>query len=252
MGGRALPIDAGKSKEISASLTNDLPRAIDGPVKTHLFLLSAALCLHGTSTAQDGAPPAVEAPPVEAPAVEGIAEFPAQILASAVTAVGALGKEVVLGNYQVAIQRMNPMWKERTAKRMGGMEQLEMQLDGVAKQMVQQGISMMDFRPDGNPRGFEVWPGKKIDVVNGQEVESLIYTKWMVLVPTVTRFRINRENEKALIIDSIGYQVAISDKDKLDWTFIDGSGLNLNDLRSLFANLPQDLQLPIVEKREAP
>ena len=93
------------------------------------------------------------------------------------------GDEVVMGRYQVAVERMNPLWKERTAKRLGGMEELERQLAGVAKQMVQQGISMISFKPQGQPRSYEVGPGKKVDKVAGEEVESLIFTKWMVLIP---------------------------------------------------------------------
>ena len=56
--------------------------------------------------------------------------------------------------------------------------------------MVQQGISMISFKPQGQPRSYEVGPGKKVDKVNGEEVESLVFTKWLVLVPTATKFRI--------------------------------------------------------------
>ena len=214
-------------------------------MKTIPQLLLAGLCLHGFSHAQ-------EIPPPAATPVDSAIDVPANVVASAVTAVSNLGGEVVRGNFRAAIDRMNPLWKDRTAKRMGGMIELERQLEGVAQQMVQQGITMLSFRPEGQPRAFEVWPGKKTDTVNGREVESLIYTKWMVLVPTVTRFRIIREGNRQLIIDSISYQVAICDKGKDDWSFIDGSGLTVNDLRSLFTNLPQDMTLPVTEKREVP
>lgn len=226
-------------------MTNRPRRAIDAPVKTIPQLLLAGLCLHGFSHAQ-------EIPPPAATPVDSAIDVPANVVASAVTAVSNLGGEVVRGNFRAAIDRMNPLWKDRTAKRMGGMIELERQLEGVAQQMVQQGITMLSFRPEGQPRAFEVWPGKKTDTVNGREVESLIYTKWMVLVPTVTRFRIIREGNRQLIIDSISYQVAICDKGKDDWSFIDGSGLTVNDLRSLFTNLPQDMTLPVTEKREVP
>lgn len=177
---------------------------------------------------------------------------PADVVASAVAAVGKLGDEVVLGRFQVAVDRMNPMWKERAAKRMGGMEKLNKQLAGVARQMVQQGISMISFKPQGQPRSFEVSPGRKVETVGGVEVETLIFNKWLVMVPTETKFRIIREGEpKPLVIDSIGFQVAISDKGKNDWTFIDGSGLSVNDLRGLFATLPQDLVLPPLSKKES-
>jgi hypothetical protein len=201
---------------------------------------------------EEGTPPAAEVPPTTpAPLPPTASAAPPDVVASAVAAVARLGDEVVMGRYQVAVERMNPMWKERTAKRLGGMDELERQLAGVAKQMVQQGISMISFKPQGQPRSYEVGPGRKVDVVAGEEVESLIFTKWMVLIPTATTFRVILQGEaKPRLIESIGFQVAISEKGKNDWSFIDGSGLTVNDLRGLFATLPQDLQLPPLEKRE--
>ena len=177
---------------------------------------------------------------------------PPQVVSSAVAAVAKLGDEVVLGRYQAAVERMYPVWKERAAKRMGGMPALEKQLAGVAAQMVQQGISIISFKPQGQPRSYEVVPGTRVVKENGVGVERLVFTKWLVMVPTVRKIRIMREgNPKPLVIESIGYQVAISDKGKNDWTFMDGADLKLNDLRGLFGTLPQNLELPPVEQHES-
>ena len=177
--------------------------------------------------------------------------IPPEVTSSAVAAVAKLGDEVVLGRYQAAVDRMYPQWKERAAKRMGGMDKLEKQLEQVAAQMVRQGISMISFKPQGQPRVFEVTPGKKVVRENGRDEVKLAYTQWLVFVPTATRFRIMREGSpKPLLIESTGYQVAVRDKAGGDWTFIDGAGLNVNDLRALFITLPQDLELPPVGKRE--
>lgn len=176
--------------------------------------------------------------------------MPPDVLASAVAAVGKLGDEVVRGRYQVAVQRMNPLWKERTAQRMGGMEVLEKQLAGVAAQMSQQGISMISCKPVGQPTSYEVDPGKRV-TENGVEVAKLVYTKWLVLVPTMTRFRIFPAGaQRAMVIDSTSFQVAVSEKGKNDWTFIDGANLNAGDLRGLFSTLPRDMELPPVKKHE--
>jgi hypothetical protein len=173
------------------------------------------------------------------------------VVASAVAAVTKLGEEVVLGRYQVALERMNPQWKERTAARMGGMQILEKQLAGVAAQMVQQGISMISFKPQGQPLVHQVSPGSRKVRENGVETDRLVYTKWLVMVPTVTRFRILQEgNPRPLLVESTGYQVAVSDKGKNDWTFIDGAGLKASELRAIFITLPPDLPLPPVSKRE--
>jgi hypothetical protein len=236
----------------SAGLTRERGEGIHCHVKPKFLMpvLAVWALACGESPAQE---PLAPLPPLAEEVPAGAASSaPADVVASAVAAVAKLGDEVVLGRFQVAVDRMNPTWKERTAKRVGGMEVLEKQLAGVARQMVQQGISMISFKPQGLPKSFEVGPGKKVEKVDGVEVESLIFNKWLVLVPTVTQFRIMREGEvKPLFIESVGFQVAISDKAKNDWTFIDGSSLSVNDLRSLFATLPQDMELPPLEKREA-
>jgi hypothetical protein len=176
---------------------------------------------------------------------------PPEVEASAVAAVAKLGDEVVLGRYQTAIDRMNPVWKERTAARMGGMAELEKKLAGVAAEMVRQGISMISFKPQGKPRIYQVSPRKSTIKVGGKDVERLVFTQWLVLVPTETKFRIMREGEpRPLIIESTGYQVAVSDKGANNWTFIDGAGLKPADLRGIYITLPQDMELPSVEKRE--
>lgn len=196
------------------------------------------------------AAPAAQTPPAKTTEVPGPAtSAPPDVVASAVAAVEKLGGEVVKGHYQVAIDRMVPIWKERMAKRMGGMEELQKQLAGLSVQMSQQGVSMISFKPDGETRSFEVWPGKKKTMTDGKETEELIYTKWLVIIPTVTRFRIMKDRQFH-IIESRGFQVAVSDKGANDWTFIDGSAVTMADLRSLFLTLPADVELPAIERRE--
>lgn len=231
-------------------MTELTPRAMDNGMEVQHFLALTGFVLVGALPLAAQQEPA-EPPPVEAPDLRA-ASAPPEVVAAAIAAVQKLGEEVVLGRYEVAIQRMNPQWKQRAAARIGGMEELEKQFDGVARQMMQRGISMISFKPQGEPRSFEVWPGKKVETVDGQEVESLIFNKWLVLVPTVTRFRIMPENERPVIVESVGFQIAISDKDKNDWTFIDGSGVTVNELRRLFITLPADLDLPPLSEREVP
>jgi hypothetical protein len=214
--------------------------------KFSVFLASTALFAGGVSMAQ----PAASAKPAEGQVTSE--QISPAVVASAVAAVAKLGEEVVLGRYHVAVDRMNPLWKERTAQRMGGMKELERKLADVPQEMVKQGISMISFKPNGQPRAYEVSPGTAQVTENGVPVQKLVYTKWLVMVPTMTKFRIIRQgNPKPLIIDSTSFQVAISDKGSNDWTFIDGAGLKPSDLRSLFITLPQDIELPPVEKHES-
>jgi hypothetical protein len=238
---------------VRRGLTSAAAAGNDSPVNPlRMACLAATSVLWGgLACAQQPAP----AGPQAFSEAEVISEpVPPEVVASAQAAVGKLGEEVVLGRYQVALERMNPLWKERAATRMGGMKALEKQLSGVPAQMVQQGISMISFKPQGQPRTYQVSPGRKVVKENGVDVEKFVYTKWMVLVPTATRFRIMRSEQgrppKVMTIESTGYQVAISDKGKNDWTFIDGAGLRVSDLRGLFITLPQDMELPPVGKKE--
>lgn len=208
-----------------------------------------------------GGPPAAEpagggtgagAPPAQ-PEVAVPLDVPLGVPTAAVAAVSKLGEQVVLGNHRYAIERMFPRWKERMAKRLGGMDKLEQQLEGVAEQMRLQGIHFMAFKPQGAPRVYEVWPGKKTEVVDGQQVEVMVKTKWMVLIPTVTKFRIMLRVDgvdKFRFIESTGFQVAIADKGSDDWYFMDGASLTVADLRSLFPDVPQNIELPPIERRE--
>lgn len=191
------------------------------------------------------------AAPAAVPVASAQLQTEAEVAASAVRAVRDLGEQVVLGRYHVAIERMNPMWKKNRADRVGGMEVLNRQLDAVTRQMTSQGISIISFRPEGSPQVLEVWPGKKTVEIDGRQQEVMTYEKWLVLVPTVTRFRIiSEETHKPHVIESIGFQVAVADKTNPTWTFIDGANVSVSDLRALFLTLPEDLELPKLEKRE--
>lgn len=218
---------------------------------TKFFPLCAALLIWGGHlSAQQNPVPAPQ------PAESEVQADPVgpDVVASAVAAVGKLGDEVVMGRYQAAIERMYPKWKERAANRAGGMQVLEKQLAGVAAQMVQQGVSMISCKPKGAPTVYQVSPGNRTVTENGAKVQKYGYTKWLVMVPTTTRFRIMRneagQTPKPIVIESTSYQVAVSDKGANNWTFIDGAGLSVAELRSLFITLPQDMKLPPVEKKE--
>ena len=206
-----------------------------------------------TEPALPAAPGAPVAPkPADPENVMPDPEVPAaEVLFSAKAAVEKLGAQVVLGRFDVAIERMYPVWKKRMAERVGGMEQLVAKLGGAAKQMQVNGVSLISFKPEGQPSVHEVSLGKKSVTVNGKPSEVDVFTKWLLFIPTATQFRLFKENDpKPHVVESIGFQVAISDKGQNDWTFIDGSGLTISDLRTLFPTLPEDLVLPPMGGRE--
>jgi len=176
---------------------------------------------------------------------------PLEVVNSALTAVNDLGRQVVLGKMKTSLERMYPQWKERLSRRLGSEKALEKQFDEAVAEMMRQGTSMISFRTYGFPKVYEVFPGKKVEVVDGKEVETMINTKWLLLVPTEIRYRVMQKQE-ALVIESKGFQVAIADKNKLQWTFIDGAGLTVQEMRSLFISLPVDMELPEIKRRTVP
>lgn len=193
-----------------------------------------------------------------------IGNAPPGVVASAVAAVEQLGRDVTKGDFKVAIDRMNPEWLTQLAKQSGvgrvvvgkdaemkKREEIRKQAEGAAKRLAQEGVSIVSSVPLGQPRSFEVGPSKRIEKVEGQEVEVLVFTKWLVLVPTLTKYRMLLKGDpKPLFIEKTGFQVAVADKGKDNWTFIDGSNLTVTALRRVFSTLPKDMQLPLIEERQ--
>jgi hypothetical protein len=166
---------------------------------------------------------------------------PAAVKRSAIAAVEDLGDKVVKGRHRVAIDRMFPKWKERMAKRKGGLEKLEQELEGIGAMMARNGVSLISFEAVGEPSVYEVDP-------RGGD-GGVVFEKWLVLIPTVTTFRImDPDSPKLHEIESHGFQVAIAGKEKLDWTFINGSDVTVADLRSMFVTLPVNMELPKVKR----
>lgn len=176
---------------------------------------------------------------------------PIEVVNSAIAAVNDLGKQVVLGKMKTSMERMYPQWRQRLSERAGGEAALEKTFDEMMAAMMKQGTTMISFKTFGFPTVYDVYPGKKVEMIDGKSVETLINTKWMLLIPTEIRYRV-MNGATPLIIESKGYQIAISDKDKINWTFIDGAGLKVQDLRSMFISLPKDMVLPEIKRREVP
>lgn len=183
----------------------------------------------------------------------GQVDAPPEVTASAVAAVKAMGEQVVLGRHQVAIERMYPDLKKRLAKQEGGMAKLEARLaDAFGRKMSEQGVRLISFRPEGRAVAYEVGPGKEVVDLGAGPVERMIFRQWLILIPTVAEYRTTRPVveggvSKSLVITSRGFQVAVSEKGKNDWTFIYGAGLTVPDLRRMFITLPETMVLPEIK-----
>lgn len=174
-----------------------------------------------------------------------------EVVQSAIAAVNRLGESVVKGDYATVLQRVNPTWRERLATRLGGGQAFLKQFQQAAQALTKQGMSVVSMKAQGFPQCFEVFPGKKVEMVNGRSVETLISTKWLLLVPTQKIVRLTTPTEN-MMLEVTGFQVAVSDKAQLDWSFIDGAAVSVADLRAMFINFPMDQALPESNTRLLP
>ena len=163
---------------------------------------------------------------------------------SAMTAVSTLGKRLVAGDHKAALDKMFPKLKERMAKREGSLRAIEEKFESIGPMMRRNGVSLIGFEATGEPTVYEVWPGE------GGTPENPVYTKWLCLVPTVTKYRMLDPNDrlKTRLIDVTSFQVAVADKQTLDWTFINGTDTSVAELRGFFTSLPANMVLPEVKK----
>jgi hypothetical protein len=177
----------------------------------------------------------------------GQVPVPEAVKTSAVAAVEALGQKVVYGDHAAAVERMYPRWRKRMAKRLGGEEEVASKLASVGEEMARKGVSIISFKTLGEPTAYEVWPGK-----TPPDSTETVYDKWLLFIPTRVQIRmIEEDSPRAQVWNKFSFQVAIADKEALDWTFIDGATMSVSDLRSLFASLPANLELPLVKWEQA-
>ncbi len=178
-------------------------------------------------------------------------EPPVGMADSAQKAVQALGDKVVLGDLEYAFNHMYPRWQARLIKQMGKREDLLLRVQKAEEQMTQNGISIIKFKAKRATSFFRVWPIRKEGTdPNSNDPEHFIH-QWLTFIPTETTLRIidsdNVEKRIRRFVQS-GYQVAITREDVIDWTFIDGSTLSMESLRSLFPSIPagiNDMKDPI-------
>ena len=169
-------------------------------------------------------------------------KVPKEVLDRAVAATRAMGKQVLMGNYGVALDRMYPRWKNRAAKRLaGGQAELARRLAEIPSQMAKQGISLLKYEV-GEPTGAHEVVLLRTKDESGNDVKR--YLEWLVFVPTRAEYRIiDPETRLARRIETKGFQVAVNRKGSAAWHFIDGRNCSIADLRSFFPGLPENLGL---------
>ncbi|MEM9081080.1 MAG: hypothetical protein AAGC74_10355 [Verrucomicrobiota bacterium] len=164
---------------------------------------------------------------------------PQAVVSEAVSAVQTLGNETLKGNVGFVFERMYPRLRKREAKRMGGEELLKAKIESVPDEMARLGVQLLGFQAEPAFHGFEIPE----------------FDEWLVFVPTSRRIRgVDSKTGRPMEYEVSDYQVAIRKKAAgAEWTFINGSTLKVQDLRSLFPSLPadeEDLGLPELSSRK--
>lgn len=177
---------------------------------------------------------------------------------SAQRAVQVLGDEVVKGNLEYAVNNMYPRLLARLIKQIGNKEDLLLRVQKAGEQMTQNGISIIKFKSGAPTSFFRVWPlRKKGTDPTSNAPEDFVY-QWLTFVPTQKTIRVidsSNVEKRIRIYEQEGFQVAITREDVDDWTFIDGSTLSIETLRSLFPSIPVDIDMlkdPITGKKVLP
>lgn len=165
--------------------------------------------------------------------------------AEARLAVQTLADEVRRGNLKATAEKMYPRWRKRLAARIGGERVLAAELEAARRMMKQQGIVIESYTALQAGQAIGVRPGKGVETVNGEQREVLTTTEWMVFVPTVAVWRvIDPETGRPRRVERRSFQVAVRPKAGDEWTFIDGTNLNLSDLRGLFPGVADTTLFP--------
>lgn len=166
-----------------------------------------------------------------------------------------LGDNVIRGNFLFAYDKMYPRYKRRQIA-VHGEKKFKQQFIDAAKTLNKTGLTITSFKA-GSPVGFfRVWPqikpAAKLKIKRGEQkgliAGDVVYNR-LIIVPTTQEFVLQgNKGGQSRKYRREGFQVAIAPETVVpgqeQWTFIDGSTIKPQDLRSMFPSLPQKLVLP--------
>jgi hypothetical protein len=161
---------------------------------------------------------------------------PAPVIANAVKAVQAVGDQALRGEFKEVIGKLYPRFRKRAVKRVGGEAALTETFRKMMEDLAKTGITVTKFEAEPALHAFDI-PG---------------FNEWLVFVPTKRTIRfIDPETKKVQRGVLKDYQIAIRKKtEDASWTFLNGSTLEIRELRALFPSLPStpdELGLPSKE-----
>lgn len=168
---------------------------------------------------------------------------PEVIRIEAQKATQVLMNQVVKGDIDAAFKHMNPKWKNIEARKNGGAAKLNKKIREGFADLQAKGITLRATQAKRPTVAFEVDFGLQEQMVNGKPTKVGVYKQWMVFVPTVSQ--VTAIDHGAVPRQTVemrldGFQIALCEKGKNDWTFIDGAHIKGAELRQLFPFLPKD------------
>lgn len=166
---------------------------------------------------------------------------PAKLVAEAVLAVQAVGDEALQGKFDEVVAKLYPRFRQRAVKQAGGEAALVATFSKMFSDLSATGITITQFVAEPALHAFDIPE----------------FSEWLVFVPTARTIRFldptTRQVQKGVLRD---YQIAIRKKNgEGDWTFLNGSTMEISELRTLFPSLPstpEALGLPSKEFKRLP
>ncbi|MBK1834224.1 hypothetical protein [Roseibacillus ishigakijimensis] len=152
---------------------------------------------------------------------------PADILAAAVQAVQELGDLTLRGEYAEVVNKTYPRYLKRAAKKAGGNDRIAAEMERAVDEFAASGLTITKFTAEPAVSGFDIPE----------------FNEWLVFVPTKRQVRrIDPATGVKEFIELTDYQVAIRGKEEgASWGFINGSTLEVQELRGFFPSLPSDI-----------
>jgi len=189
---------------------------------------------------------------------------PMEVKERAQAAVQEVVNKTIRGDFQAALDSMNPEYLKVIARPFGGPKRLKAQYLKQMKEMGQNGVTFQAAITRRADIAFEVDYGFEDFLVDGEKVmgedgkpkKVARYRKWMVFVPTVKDFQYLDQSKKPAKLRRFRkweYEIAISPKEQESWTFVNGNGMNALQLRKIFKFLPKEdkeFQFPEVKVEE--
>jgi hypothetical protein len=162
----------------------------------------------------------------------------AQDAASARQAARELAGAAKTGDMMWLVEKMYPQLRANLAHNLpGGMKQLNDQYRAMGQALKQQGVRISEFEVQE--------PYSECVVKAGREK--------LVVLPTRCVFEgKDPSSGRNFKLEKISFLYALTEVGSKNWTFIDGSTLTLNDLRSLITDVPLTIALPPVSQRVLP